>query len=281
VTGTGPETLLALALWDWTARVLTPARALKRVGVPVVPPSQGEPPVNVPDPGLGPRFSKEWSAPMMLEDPTEHDELVAEFDRMGEVYDAVVRPFSEVIFGEALEEMAAWLRPDARVLDAGCGAGRELRAVARRVPSGEVVGIDLAAGMVEAAHRAARSHGLDHCAFAQADVGALPDAFTGAFDLVFNSLAHHHYPDPAAAAREVLRCLRPGGVYCIVDPGPAWFNRMSAPFAKWSDPGWIGFHTPGEFRTLLLAAGFARFRWSELLPGLGLAVAQKPHAAPV
>jgi trans-aconitate methyltransferase len=97
---------------------------------------------------------------------------------MCEVYDAIVRPFSEVVFGEALGEIDLWLRPDARVLDAGCGAGRELRAVARRVPDGEVVGIDLAAGMVNAAP-AAGARGRDHCAFPQADVGALQTVRAG------------------------------------------------------------------------------------------------------
>ena len=91
--------------------------------------------------------------------------------------------------------------------------------MARLVPAGEVVGVDLAAGMVRAAHRAARAAGLDHCAFFQADVTELPAAFDGAFDLVYNSLAHHHYPDPSAAAAAILRALRPGGIYCVVDPG--------------------------------------------------------------
>ena len=109
-------------------------------------------------------------------------------------------------------------RPDARLLDAGCGSGREL-ARSRLVPDGEVVGIDLAAGMVTAAHRAARAHGLDNTAFFQADVGDLPAEFTGAFDLVYSCLAHHHYPDPAAATSEVLRCLRPGGALLRRRPG--------------------------------------------------------------
>jgi SAM-dependent methyltransferase len=128
--------------------------------------------------------------------------------------------------------------------------------------------------MVQSAHRAARAKVLDHCAFFRADVGRLPRAFTGAFDLIYNCLAHHH-PEPAAAAASMLRCLRPGGAYCVVDPGPAWFNRMSAPFAARTDPGWIGFHTPDEFRTLFERAGFARTAWIELLPGFGLAVGQK------
>ena len=92
------------------------------------------------------------------------------------------------------------------------------------------------------------------------------------------SRAHHHYPDPPAAAREIHRVLRPGGIYCVVDPGPAWFNAISAKFAKWSDPGWISFHTPDEFRALFTAAGFARTAWIDLLPGFGLAVGQKGGA---
>ena len=195
---------------------------------------------------------------------------------MAEVYDAFVRPFSTPIFDEALSELGRWIPRNARVLDTGCGAGRELQRVSRLVPSGEVVGVDLSAGMVNAAHRDARAHGLQNCAFVQADVGALPAEFEGAFDLVYNSLAHHHYPDPPAAAREAFRVLRPEGIYAVVDPSPEWFSRLSAPLAKWSDPGWISFHSPDQFRRLFAEAGFDRTGSLELLPGFNLNTAQKP-----
>ena len=278
MTSRAAEGLLVGAMWSYAQTVLAPAQALKRSGVRVVAPPEGDDPADLPTPGLGPRFSTEHDRPVLLEAATEHDELVEEFDRMGEVYEAFVRPFSTPIFDEAVAVIEPWLSADARLLDAGCGAGRELRRMARLVPDGEVVGVDLAAGMVTAAHRAARAHGLDHCAFFQADVGELPDAFTGEFDLVYSSLAHHHYPDPARATGEVLRCLRPGGLYCVVDPGPAWFTTLSAPLARQTDPGWIGFHTPAEFRRLFAAAGFERTGWRELLPGFGLAVGQKSQA---
>ncbi len=132
--------------------------------------------------------------------------------------------------------------------------------MARLVPEGEVVGIDLAAGMVLSAHRAARAAGLDHCAFYQSDVGELPEEFNDQFDLVYSCLAHHHYPEPPTATQAILRCLRPGGVYCVVDPGPDWYNKISAPIAKWADPGWIGFHTPEQFRSLMQNAGFRTYR---------------------
>jgi SAM-dependent methyltransferase len=272
--GGAPQGVLVSAMWTYAATVLYPARALKRAGLggeTIL----GDEPEGLPRKGLGPYFSRRHAEPVLLDEPTEHDDLVAEFDRSAEVYAAFVRPFSRPIFDEALVVLGRYLSPDARVLDAGCGPGQELERVGRLVPRGEMVGIDLAAGMVKTAHRAARAHGLDHSAFFQADVGDLPRAFTGKFDLAYNCLAHHHYPEPARAAREVLRCLRPGGVYCIIDPGPEWYNRMSVALARWADPGWIGFHTPDEFRDLLSTAGFARTAWIDLLPGFGVAVGQR------
>jgi SAM-dependent methyltransferase len=282
--GDPAQGVLVAAMWSYAGSVLYPAQALKRAGLLSGLAREGDLPRALDRPGLGPRFAPAQDAPVLLDHATVHDHLVDEFDRMAEVYDAYVHPFSRPIFDEALAEMGAWLRPDARVLDAGCGAGRELLRVARLVPQGEVVGVDLAAGMVRAAHRAARAAGLDHCAFFQADVCDLPAAFRGAFDVVYNSLAHHHYPDPPAAAASILAALRPGGIYCVVDPGPEWYTKLSAPLAQWADPGWIGFHTPGGFRELFRAAGFARAGWIDLLPGFGLAVGQKAlgrvHPAP-
>jgi SAM-dependent methyltransferase len=271
---------LVSAMWWYAANVLQPAQTLKRLGLPVSKPVVGDIPQDVPKAGLGPYFSIENKSPVLLRGATPHDHLVEEFDRMSEVYAEFVHPFSRPIFDEALSLMGDFLSGDARVLDAGCGPGRELLRVARLVPRGEVVGVDLAAGMVKSAHRAARASGISNCAFFQADVGELPQVFTGRFDLVYNCLAHHHYPEPAAAAASVFRCLRPGGIYCVVDPGPAWYNTLSAPIAKWADPGWIGFHTPEGFRKLFQEAGFSRTSWFDLLPGFGLAVAQKSLTSP-
>jgi ubiquinone/menaquinone biosynthesis C-methylase UbiE len=274
--GAAATSALAGAMSWYAAAVLEPARALRAVGVPVVPPPSGDDLLPAPAPGLGRRFSEEWTEPRSMEVASTHSHLVDEFEQMAHVYDAFVRPFSTPIFAEALAVLARVVPRDARALDAGCGAGRELKAVAALLDEGEVVGIDLAEEMVRHAHRAARSAGFDHTAFAQADVGDLPDEMEGAFDLVYCCLAHHHYPDPPAAAREVRRVLRPGGLYAIVDPGPAWFTAAAAPLARWADPGWISFHTEEQFRDLLLGAGFARVRWHELLPGFALVLAQAP-----
>jgi SAM-dependent methyltransferase len=272
------EAVLVGALWWYTAGVFYPVRLLKARGVDLMGGPIGDAPTARPQPGLGPRFSNGASAPRLLEEPSAHADLVEEFDELAELYEVLVRPFSTPIFDEALTVIGRYLTDASRVLDAGCGPGREARRIASLVPQGEVVGVDLAAGMVTVAHAEARSRGITNCSFVQADVGELPHDFDGAFDLVYSCLAHHHYPDPSRAAAGVFRCLRPGGVYCIVDPGPAWFNALSAPLGRFADPGWIGWKTPEEFRELLDGAGFAPTCWIPLLPGLGLAAGQKPPA---
>jgi SAM-dependent methyltransferase len=269
------EAQLVGALWWYAASVLYPTRALRWGGIRVVGPPVGEEPTGLPRPGLGAHFSKGRPEPFLLKEPSENRHLVEEFDELAGFYEVLVRPFSTPIFDEALAVIRRYVAPDSRVLDAGCGPGRELRRVAALVPQGEAVGIDLAAGMVRVAHASTLAHGLDNCAFFQADVGSLPPAFRGKFDLVYSSLAHHHYPDPHAAAEGVRRCLRPGGLYCVIDPGPAWFNALSAPLGWLADPGWIGWKRPEEFRALLAGAGFERTCWIPLLPGFGLAIGQK------
>jgi SAM-dependent methyltransferase len=234
---------------------------------PVGPPV-GDLPEGLPQRGLGLRFA--GSGPVLLTEESRYADLVEDFDELAELYEDLVRPFSTPIFDEALDVIGGYLASDSRVLDLGCGPGRELRQVAALVPQGEVVGVDLAAGMIEVAQQNA----LDNSAFFQADVGALPEEFTEQFDLVYTSLAHHHFPDPGAAAANALRCLRPGGAYCVVDPGPAWFNALSAPLCRLGDPGWIGWKTPEEFRALFEEAGFTRTCWIPLLPGFGVAVGQ-------
>jgi ubiquinone/menaquinone biosynthesis C-methylase UbiE len=280
--GHGPQGVLAGALWAYAGTVLYPSQVLKHAGLLRLRAPVGEPPVPPADPadaGLGPRFSRQHAMPVLLDSTPQGAALVEDFDRMAEVYDAYVSPFSTPIFDEALREMRPYLTPRARVLDAGCGSGRELQRVARVVTDGEVVGIDLAAGMVNAAFRDARAHGLTNVALVQADVATLPSSFVGAFDVVYSSLAHHHYPDPKAATAAIRAALRPGGVYFVVDPGPAWYGRIRELLARWSDPGWMSFQSPEQFVAMFRAAGFARASWRELLPGFGIAMAQAPSAA--
>ena len=143
-------------LWWYAGTVLYPSQLLKHRGMQVVGDVVGTEPAGLPRPGSGLRFSTRHPDPVILEDVSQNAHLVEDFDRLAVWYDTLIRPFSAPIFDEALRAMGKYLAPDSRVLDLGCGPGRELRRVAALVPEGEVVGADLATGMIRSAHAAAR-----------------------------------------------------------------------------------------------------------------------------
>jgi len=108
------------------------------------------------------------------------------------------------------------LGDDAVVLDVGCGPGTITLDLARRVPSGRVVGIDLPAAVLDAATADAVAQGVDNVRFERGDVYAIdaPDAF---FDVVHAHQVLQHLSDPVAALREMRRVCRPGGIVAARD----------------------------------------------------------------
>ena len=118
------------------------------------------------------------------------------------------------------------LRGDERVLDLGCGRGAVLLAVARRLPRGRAIGVDLwstadQSGNAAAATEAnARAEGVaDRIELHTGDMRRLPlpDA---SVDVVVSSLAIHNIPDAAGRAEavaEAWRVLRAGGRLRIAD----------------------------------------------------------------
>jgi ubiquinone/menaquinone biosynthesis C-methylase UbiE len=80
-----------------------------------------------------------------------------------------------------------------------------------------MVGLDLAAHMVERAGRNAAHAGLDGRGFwPQGDGHHLPFA-DGSFQLVMSSFALHHWADPLSVFNEIARVLAPSGRYYIAD----------------------------------------------------------------
>lgn len=98
----------------------------------------------------------------------------------------------------------------ARAMDFGCGWGRLSQALALRFA--EVVGVDIAATMLEGARAIDRSGG--RCRFVHNGSADLSQFAAGSFDLVLSVLVLQHMRREYALGylREFARVLRPGGV---------------------------------------------------------------------
>jgi ubiquinone/menaquinone biosynthesis C-methylase UbiE len=106
---------------------------------------------------------------------------------------------------------------DKTVLNVGCGSGATNLYLAQKYVC-RSVGVDLKAGMVEAARGWARRRGLeDLVEFRQAGATALPFD-DGEFDIVISESVNVFVPDQPKAMAEYRRVVKPGGMVGLNEP---------------------------------------------------------------
>jgi S-adenosylmethionine-diacylgycerolhomoserine-N-methlytransferase len=124
-----------------------------------------------------------------------------------------------------------------RVLDVGCGTGRNLALIGQHYPGVHLYGLDAAAPMLDVARRkvpdAVLVRGVAEAVDPRSQLGV-----EGGFDHVTISYCLSMVDDPAAAIRAAVRALAPRGTLHVVDFGdmaglPGWCRRaMTAWLAR-------------------------------------------------
>ena len=160
------------------------------------------------------------------------------------------------------------LTEGALVLDVGCGSGASALPAAERVgPSGRVIGVDLAEGLLRLGRVKAHKRALSNIEFRCDDMSAL--AFQdGLFDAVVCVFAIFFVPIMERQVAELWRTVRPGGRLAITTWGPRMFEPGSS--AWWAavkqvrpdllpavNP-WERITTPAALRQLLTEGGIAQ-----------------------
>jgi SAM-dependent methyltransferase len=132
-----------------------------------------------------------------------------------------------------------------KVLDLGCGDGTTALPEARL--GADVLGVDIASNLVEAANKRAKEAGLANCKFQEGDASNLQGLKDNSFDLVVSMFGAMFAPKPFDVAREMVRVTRSGGRIVMGNwiPGdPTLVAQILKISASYSPPPPEGFISP-------------------------------------
>jgi SAM-dependent methyltransferase len=117
------------------------------------------------------------------------------------------------------------------VLDAGCGSGRALVAMAERYPNSRFTGYDLCADAIALAKSAAEVAGANNVRFEVRDLTGFDEA--ARYDFMVSFDAVHDQKDPQSLLTALHNALRPGGTYLMQDIGGSAHleNNLDFPMA--------------------------------------------------
>src|SRR6266566_5091420 len=110
--------------------------------------------------------------------------------------------------GEALVQTLG-ITKGLKVLDLGCGDGTTALPEAKL--GADVLGVDIAANLVEAGNKRAAERGLTNLKFQEGDASNLEQLADKSFDLVVSIFGAMFAPKPFDVAKEMVRVTRPGG----------------------------------------------------------------------
>lgn len=149
------------------------------------------------------------------------------------------------------------LRGDERVLDAGCGTGRDTAGLLDRLPSGGVVALDGSVRMLDQLRERLAGR-LDRVEVVHADLTSPPLPFDGQVDAVFSVAAFHWIDDHDALFRTLAARMRPGARLVSDCGGRGNIAGVNAAVAqvRGTEPGTWEFAGVEDTRRRLAAAGF-------------------------
>ena len=224
-------------------------------------------------------------------------------DNIQQMFDSIAPGYDAFNHLTSLGADRAWRRRalrevvGPRVLDEACGTGDFAIAIARHLAakggSWSVTGVDISEGMLEVMRRKVAEAGLDdaRCGRVSAETGdccALQYA-DGSFDTVTVAFGVRNFEDREKALQEVLRVLRPGGRFVMLELGiprnpvvraayKFYFTRIMPLIGRgiskdkaayrYLPASVLDFPKPEEWMATMQKAGFAEVRHRPLSLGI-------------
>jgi ubiquinone/menaquinone biosynthesis C-methylase UbiE len=116
------------------------------------------------------------------------------------------------------------LAPGSIALEVGCGRGAGAAIIRKEFQPAVLLAMDLDLRMIRGGRTYLPEREREKISFHVADVLRIP-ARSGSLDAVFGFGILHHVPDWESALKEIIRVLKPGGVYYLEELYPSLYTR--------------------------------------------------------
>jgi malonyl-CoA O-methyltransferase len=181
------------------------------------------------------------------------DEFSLEPSRVGASFDRAARDYDAAAFlqrevGQRLLERLDLTTIDPQwIVDIGCGTGRPTRALVKHYPGAQVLGVDLASGMLRMAAKKQPWFGKG-ARFVCAEAASLPFA-DASCDLIYASLLLQWCEDLDTTLLEWRRLLKPHGLLLFSTLGPDTLKELRASWSAVDEFNHVNrFFDPRRFR---------------------------------
>jgi ubiquinone/menaquinone biosynthesis C-methylase UbiE len=147
------------------------------------------------------------------------------------------------------------------VLDVATGTGRVARPVSKHMKTGHIIGVDQALAMLDVGHQ--HKEPISSYSQSAGAADALPFK-SNSFDRAFVSFSLHHFGNASGVVKEVMRVLKGGGRFVVLDPiieeakdavDAALEAKINQVFRRTHGPD-FRFHTASSIQRLLTKAGY-------------------------
>ncbi len=216
-------------------------------------------------------------------DRSKKEEVRTMFDRIAPRYDLLNHTLSgniDRLWRRHTVQEVQRFAPQ-RILDLATGTGDLAIALAKAIPSAEVVGIDLSEQMLDVARRKVAACGLTERVRLEVGEAERLTCQDDMFDVATVAFGVRNFDDLEAGLRELWRTIKPGGAVVILEfsrPRNRLFRALYECYANHLLPligGWISrerkaydylprsvseFPAPGRFMELMGEAGFVGCR---------------------
>ncbi|XP_048259460.1 uncharacterized S-adenosylmethionine-dependent methyltransferase Rv2258c-like isoform X2 [Haliotis rufescens] len=141
------------------------------------------------------------------------------FETLSDVLVIVKKDMIDTDILSAVPLVLPKLESGIKVAEFGCATGIILNKLASRFKNSTFLGSDVASEPLVQARKEANTQGLQNVIYDTVNIETISETYKERFDWILTRLVIHDLTYPQKALNEIYRCLKPGGIFSMIDVG--------------------------------------------------------------